>query len=177
MIKAKLIGLRALENEDLVHLRDWRNLTNFRKHFREVRELSIKDQENWMTHLNQTRDKNFMFGIVRLRDGKLIGACGLLYVNWVIRSADFSFYIGENEEYIDNNGWANEATQLLLEYGFNNLNLNKIWMELYEFDQKKIQFFTKEFKFVQDGILRDNCFEDGRYWNSVLISLLRSEFN
>jgi RimJ/RimL family protein N-acetyltransferase len=177
MIKAKLIGLRALENEDLVHLRDWRNLTDFRKHFREVRELSIKDQENWMTHLNQTRDKNFMFGIVRLRDGKLIGACGLLYVNWVIRSADFSFYIGENEEYIDNNGWANEATQLLLEYGFNNLNLNKIWMELYEFDQKKIQFFTKEFKFVQDGILRDNCFEDGRYWNSVLISLLRSEFN
>ena len=177
MIKAKLIGLRALENEDLVHLRDWRNLTDFRKHFREVRELSIKDQENWMTHLNQTRDKNFMFGIVRLSDGKLIGACGLLYVNWVIRSADFSFYIGENEEYIDNNGWANEATQLLLEYGFNNLNLNKIWMELYEFDQKKIQFFTKEFKFVQDGILRDNCFEDGRYWNSVLISLLRSEFN
>ena len=101
MIRGELVGLRALEKEDLIHLRDWRNLSHFRKHFREIRELSLNDQESWFNHLQQTRDKNFMFGIVRLSDGKLIGACGLLYVNWVIRSADYSFYIGENEAYID----------------------------------------------------------------------------
>ena len=44
-------------------------------------------------------------------------------------------------------------------------------MELYEFDGQKIDFFMQKFKFVRDGILRDNCFEDGRYWNSLIISL------
>ncbi len=172
MIKGDSIGLRAIEKEDLVQLKDWRNIPEFRRNFREVRELSLRDQENWFEHLQQTRDRNFMFGIVRLSDNKLIGACGLLYVNWINRSADYSFYIGEDQAYIDNYGWAKEATQLLLSYGFGSLNLNKVWMELYEYDKKKIEFFTNEFSFQQDGLLRDNCFEEGKYWNSVLISLI-----
>ena len=49
-------------------------------------------------------------------------------------------------------------------------------MELYEFDSKKIAFFTKKFNFKQDGLLRQNCFEDGKYWDSVIISLLRDDY-
>jgi RimJ/RimL family protein N-acetyltransferase len=175
MIRGKLVGLRALERDDLVHLRDWRNIESFRRNFREVRELSLVDQENWFSHLQTTRDRDFMFGIVRLQDSKLIGACGLLYTNWVIRSSDFSFYIGDSESYIDDQGLAKEAASLLIDYGFNNLNLNKIWMELYQFDNQKIDFFTREFGFKQDGVLRQNCFEDGKFWDSVLISLLRKD--
>ena len=48
-------------------------------------------------------------------------------------------------------------------------------MELYEFDSQKIDFFMQKFKFETDGILRDNCFEDGRYWNSLIISLLNNK--
>lgn len=176
MIKGKNVGLRALEKEDLPKLRDWRNITNFRKNFREVRELSLNDQEQWYNHLQNTRNINYMFGIVRLSDGKLIGACGLLYINWIIRSADYSFYIGESEAYIDQEGWALEATKLLLAYGFGNLNLNRVWMELYEFDKRKIDFFTEKFDFQKDGELRDNCFENGKYWNSVIISILKGDY-
>ena len=84
-----------------------------------------------------------MFTIVDLQSQKPIGAAGLLYINWIIRSADFSFYIGDRQKYIGDDGVAKEAAQLLINYGFNNLNLNKIWMELYEFDNKKIDFFTQ----------------------------------
>ena len=48
-------------------------------------------------------------------------------------------------------------------------------MELYEFDSEKLNFFHNEFKFKQDGLLRDNCFEDGKYWNSHIISLINSK--
>lgn len=175
MIKGNKVALRSLEIGDLPQLRVWRNLSGFRKNFREVRELSLNDQEHWFKHLQNTRDTNFMFGIERISDNKLVGACGLLYVNWIIRSADFSFYIGDNEAYIDDEGIALEASNLLINYGFNNLNLNKIWMELYEFDIQKIDFFTKIHKFKQDGILRENCFEDGKYWDSIIISLLKKD--
>ena len=56
------------------------------------------------------------------------------------------------------------------------LNLNKIWMEQYEYDLQKINFFTEKFNFENDGVLRENCFEGGKYWNSNIISLLRRDF-
>ena len=116
-----------------------------------------------------------MFIIQRLEDEKPIGAAGLLYINWITRAADFSFYIGENNLYIDEEGYAEDAASLLIDYGFKNLNLHKIWMELYEFDTKKIDFFTNKFQFIKDGVLRDNCFENGKYYNSMIISLLRNK--
>ena len=134
MIKGVKVGLRALEKEDLKLLKDWRNNVDFRKHFREVRELSEADQENWFISLQNSRQINFMFVIVDVETNEAIGAAGLLYVNWVIRSADFSFYIGKNEIYVDDKEVSSEAAKLLIDYGFNNLNLNKIWME----DNKKL---------------------------------------
>ena len=175
MIKGNLVGLRAVEKDDLPLLRDWRNVTDFRKHFREVRELSLADQEKWYDHLQSTKNINFMFIIVDLNTNQPIGAAGLLYINWIIRSADFSFYIGHNEIYMDNDERTLEAAQLLIDYGFNNLNLHKIWMEIYEFDSKKIDIFTNKFQFKKDGILRDNCFEGGKYWDSFIISLLNNQ--
>lgn len=175
MIKGKKVGLRSVEKEDLSILRDWRNIVEFRKNFREVRELSLTDQEAWFDHLQKTKHINFMFTIIDLETQKPIGAAGLLYINWIIRSADFSFYIGDGNKYIGNDGIAKEAARLLIDYGFNNLNLNKIWMELYEFDKEKIEFFTKKFKFKQDALLRENCFENGKYWDSYIISLIKSD--
>lgn len=175
MIKGKIVGLRSVEHEDLQLLRDWRNITTFRRNFREFKELNMANQQAWYSKISSSPN-DFMFIIERLEDKVPLGVCGLLYVNWIIRSADYSFYIGYQERYIDDNGYALEASQLLIEYGFKSLNLNKIWMELYEFDKKKINFFTRSFAFKRDAVLRQNCFEDGRYYDSVIISLVRSEY-
>lgn len=173
MIKGKLTGLRAIEKSDLPLLRDWRNVPEMRRNFREVRELNLTNQEKWFENSCTGNPNDFMFIIVDLEKNEPIGAGGLLYINWIIRSADFSLYIGKNNYYIDEEGFTKEATQLLINYGFNNLNLHKIWMELYEFDTRKIEFFMNEFDFKQDAFLRDNCFEDGQYWNSLIISLIK----
>lgn len=176
MIKGKLTGLRAVESGDLEQLKHWRNLPHFRRNFREVRELNNDNQQKWFQSLQNNSTRDYMFSIVDLKDDSLVGACGLLYINWIIRSADFSFYIGKDEAYIDGGGNAEDAVKLLLNYGFNNLNLHKIWMELYEFDNNKIDFFKSKFNFKTDATLRDNCFEDGKYYNSYIISLLANEY-
>jgi RimJ/RimL family protein N-acetyltransferase len=175
MIKGNLVYLRAVEREDLSQLRDWRNVAEHRKNYREVRELNMANQDEWFNKVCINNPDNFMFIIQRLEDEKPIGAAGLLYINWITRAADFSFYIGENNLYIDEEGYAEDAASLLIDYGFKNLNLHKIWMELYEFDTKKIDFFTNKFQFIKDGVLRDNCFENGKYYNSMIISLLRNK--
>lgn len=174
MIKGEKIGLRAVEQEDLAQLRDWRNLPQFRRCFREYRELNMENQLAWFKRVSESKN-DFMFSIVELETTCLIGACGLLYTDWLIRSSDFSFYIGKDGSYIDDNGLADEAARLLLSFGFESLNLNKVWMELYEFDSRKLEFF-QGLGFKVDGKLRANAFDQGRYWDSILLSLLSSEW-
>lgn len=174
MIAGKYIGLRGLEKDDLRLLRDWRNLPSFRKNFREHRELSMSHQESWYNR-TLTNANDYMFGIVDLQSNELIGAGGLLYINWILRSADFSFYIGKDSLYVDDY-FAPDAIRCLISYGFDELNLNKIWMELYEFDTEKFKIFTEIFHFQVDGNLRQNAFYDGKYWDSVIISLLRDDY-
>ncbi len=175
MIKRNLVGLRAVEEEDLPILRDWRNIPEFRKNFREVRELNLAHQRSWFQNKCVNSPNDFMFTIVNVADNRPIGACGLLYINWIIRSADVSFYIGQDNAYIDTKGYAKEAAALLIQYGFGNLNLHKVWMELYAFDKLKIDFFTREFGFQIDGQLRDNCYEDNRYYDSYILSLINKK--
>ena len=92
-----------------------------------MRELSLTDQEEWFESLQNKTHKLHVYNS-GFKTNKPIGASGLLYINWVIRSADFSFYIGDKEKYIGDDGIAFEAAQLLIDYGFKNLNLHKIWM-------------------------------------------------
>ena len=85
------------------------------------------------------------FFCIRLVDtNEIIGVCGLNYIHWINRTAQLSLYIGKNNLYIDNKGWAEEACNMLESFGTTNLNLNKIYCEVYEFDEKKIQLLKKK---------------------------------
>jgi len=176
MLKGELVGLVAVEKEDLKQLRDWRNNTEFRKYFREYRELSMRDQEIWFEEKVIKDPNTIMFSIRRLTDYELLGCCGFVYINWVHRHADLSLYIGWNDEYIDDKGYAKESCKLLLDYGFKELCLNKIWTEIYEFDEKKKALYDK-FGFKQDGLLRQNYWYNGKWWDSRILSLLSIEYN
>lgn len=173
MLRGERIQLRAIEREDLSLMRDWRNLPEFRRNFREYRELSMLDQNRWLDRISGSAT-DFMF-MIELADRTPIGVCGLVYVHWVLRSADISLYIGHDETYIDGpGGYAEEAARVLIRYGFENLNLHKMWTELYAFDERKVDLFTR-LGFHRDGVLRDNCYEGGRYHDSYIYSLIRAD--
>ena len=175
MLQGKVIGLFAVEKNDLKQFMDWRNNSKFRKHFREYRELNMRQQEIWFEEKVIKDPQTIMFSIRKLKNKELLGCCGFVYINYVHRHADLSLYIGKNDAYIDNIGYAQESCKLLLEYGFKELCLNKIWTEIYEFDKKKKKLYNK-FDFKTDGILRENYFYNGKWWNSLILSKLSSDF-
>ena len=176
MLEGNLVSLYAVEKEDLQQLRDWRNNSDFRKHFREYRELNLTQQEKWFEEKVVADNTTLMFSVKRNDDRELLGCTGFVYINWVHRHADLSLYIGWQDAYIDEEGYAEESCRLLLDYGFNELCLNKIWTEIYEFDEKKKALYDK-FGFQQDGLLRQNYWYDGKWWNSRILSILNSEYN
>lgn len=174
MIKGKLVALRSIEPEDLSQLMAWRNEPSFRQYFREYRELGSYNQQQWFEN-TVVNDKNtIMFAVVDSKSFELIGCCGLCYINWVQRFADLSLYIGKY--YIDEEGFAHEACELLFDYGFGELGLHKIWTEIYDFDSKKFKLYTS-MGFSQDGLLRENYFHSGKWHDSRIMSLLVSDWH
>ena len=175
MLKGNRIYLCALERCDLPFLMEWRNQTEFRKHFREYRELN-SDMQNSLFEKKVLGDPGtIMFAIRSLEDDGLIGCCGLCYINWVYRNSDLSLYIGKDSAYIDDIGYAAESCSLLFNYGFGELGLEKIWSELYEFDRKKLTLYQKLGMQI-DGTLRRQYYYEGKWWDSKILSILRSEW-
>jgi len=171
MLKGNLVGLRAIEKTDLTQLLQWRNNPEFRRFFREYRELNSENQLLWFEKYVINDPNTIMFAIVELATEKLIGACGLCYIDWVNRNADFSIYIGKNNLYIDAS-FAIEAAQLMEKYGFEELNLHRLWAEIYSIDEAKIKFF-KELEFTQEGRFKDTHWTEGKWVDSVYFGKIR----
>ena len=115
MICGKHVSLRAIEKEDLPQLMQWRNKPTLRKYFRETNEINSINQEKWFDMVNNKNSIHKMFSIVKSDTNELMGACGLCYIDWVNRSADFSIYLGYDDIYIDDK-YAIDAAILMRDY-------------------------------------------------------------
>lgn len=174
MLKGKMVGLRAVERDDLGKLLGWRNQPNFRKFFREYRELNEENQNQWFESRVIADEHTRMFSIVLLDTGELIGACGLCYIDWVNRCADFSIYIGKDSLYIDSE-YAIDAAKLMMAYGFDELNLHRLWTEIYEIDDRKKIIF-KELGFEHEATHISTHWTEGRWVNSLYYRYLDSDY-
>jgi RimJ/RimL family protein N-acetyltransferase len=176
MLKGELVGLRAIDRADLPQLLEWRNAPQLRRFFRERHELSSEDQLAWFETLGAQRGRPremLMFAIERLADGELIGACGLCRIDWISATAELSLYIGMGLAYVDGQ-LASDTLGLLIAHAFDDLNLNRLWVEVYEFDRAKAAL-VQALGFELEGTLREHRFHAGDYHDSLMYGLLHDE--
>jgi RimJ/RimL family protein N-acetyltransferase len=143
MLNSDKVTLKAVEESDLESLRNWRNNPSLRKYFREHKEITKTDQQNW--YKKTLSDKN-QYNFSLFAEDKLIGQCG----------------------------YGSDALRTLIKYGFNDLNLNKIWCEVYK-NNEALDVY-KHIGFKYEGTLRDNYYNEGQYWDSDILSMLKKEY-
>lgn len=174
MLEGRLTGLRAVERGDLPQLMEWRNRPDYRRYFREYRELNATMQERWFEKLVLGDPNTCMFAIVEKTGGRLLGACGACYIDWVNRNADFSIYIGAAGLYIDED-FAPDAGETLLRYSFGELGLHRVWAEIYDFDEPKKTLFDR-LGFTLDGRHRQTHWAEGAWHDSLFYGLLAPDY-
>lgn len=171
MIEGKKVILESVDSTHLEQFRIWRNNPDLRKYFREYREISDEMQKKWFEKI--TTDQNQVnFSIKDKKTKKLIGHCGLYYINWRSRHGEFGIYLGDNS--FRGGGFGSDALRQLCRYGFDELNLNKIWCEVYS-NNASLEMY-RHIGFVDEGILRENYYCDGKYWDSFVLSMLKKEY-
>jgi UDP-4-amino-4,6-dideoxy-N-acetyl-beta-L-altrosamine N-acetyltransferase len=172
MIKGKKVNLTKVDRENIEQLREWRNSPLLRKYFREHREINKENQSCWYETKVLGDPNQYNFEIRVNENSELIGHCGLYYINWISRTAEFGIYIGDTN--YRNGGYGSDTLRTLIGYGFNDLNLNRIWCEVYD-NNKSIEVY-KHIGFKYEGTLRQNYYNEGKYWDAHLLGMLKSDY-
>ena len=158
---------------DIPHgARGWRNSTDIMRWCRENELITELDQRRWLEHIDNNPTIR-MFGI-EANNGNhgLVGVSGLTSIDLIHRYAEFSLYIAPEYQ---SQGYGKPALIELLKYGFYNLGLNRIFGEVFVSNPAMDMFLSVGF--IKEGLCRQSYFKGGKFIDSEIISILRSEYD
>ena len=130
--------------------------------------------ESERKYLEEHSNEEACFSIVTLDGDKMIGTIGLENISHLHRRATLGIFIGDKE--YRNEGYGPEAINLILDYGFNYLNLNNIELRYLEFNERAKKAYEK-CGFKECGRRRKAEYVDGKYYDLVYMDILKEEFN
>ncbi|QRK09154.1 GNAT family N-acetyltransferase [Archangium violaceum] len=163
---------RPLEREDAPRLASFVNNPDVRRNLLTHRPMNV-GQEVAFVDTMAASQRDILFAIA-LRDGdRMIGTTGLHELDFRSRRAVFGLLIGEPSEW--NKGYATEATRMMVDYAFGTLNLNRVELEVLEHNVGAIRAYEKV-GFNREGLLRQHHYVDGAYVNTLVMGILRSEW-
>lgn len=116
---------------------------------------------------------NTVFTVEERPSGLAIGVAGLYDIHPTARKAEFRVLIGEKRCW--NKGYGTEVTELLTFYGFDRLNLNRVWLGVIDENAGAVRAYQKA-GFRVEGRLREELYRNSRYYDSIRLSILRSEY-
>ena len=165
------VNLRAIEYVDLKLIQKWRNMPSIQPFVREFREMNMSNIEKWYDSI--INNKEFLFFIIEDLDKTPIGVAGLTYVDFINKHADL--HLGLYEKPWGDFLYGTASIEILLDYGFSYINLNKIYAEIYSIDIDKLELFERN-KFKKDAVLREHYYYNGKYVDSYILSILKTEY-
>jgi RimJ/RimL family protein N-acetyltransferase len=129
-------------------------------------EKQVKDY--WEKHI----DEYLELAIRSLQDNRLIGFIGLTDINWPMGDAWVGIGLGKREDW--GRGYGTDAMRVMLEYAFMQLNLHRLSLQVFEYNQRAIRSYEKA-GFKIEGRLRKVINRNGRRWDIVYMGILRGE--
>ena len=81
--------------------------------------------------------------------------------------------IGDKDEW--SKGYGTEAARLIIGYGFNTLNLHRIYLRVFAYNKRGQRAYEK-LGFVKEGVAREDHFFDGQYYDATTMSILENEW-
>ncbi len=173
MLEGKLVNLRSLEPGDVDREFQWVNDRDVTRFLTIRYPMAKKEEEHWLSDRPANDFGNTALAI-ETKDGVHIGNIGLHDGQPENRKASLGIMIGDKDYW--SNGYGGDAIVTLLRFAFHEMNLNRVWLHVYEFNERA-QACYKKVGFVMEGTLRENSYREGRYINTITMGILRSEFD
>ena len=135
---------------------------------------SSSKTDEWFDEIQCDQGKKHIRLGVFLLDGTVIGSIALQDIDWKNRSCSIGLSIAKKEH--RSKGYGAESVKVILEYGFNNIGLERITARTLE-QNKGAQRSLEKCKLNLEGIERKAVYFAGKRWDRFNYAILREEFN
>ncbi|MFA5524489.1 MAG: GNAT family protein [Tissierellales bacterium] len=135
--------------------------------------MTLEREREWFKSQISMQD-TYNFSIEDIETSLYIGGCGINKIDWKNRVVTVGIYIGDKD--FRDKGYGTEAMRLLIDFIFSQMNINRIQLSVFSFNERAIRSYKKN-GFVEEGRLKQSIFRNGRYYDEILMSILRENYN
>jgi len=171
MIYGKKTRLRRIEREDIPTFVRWFSDPEVRTFLLVNSPISQAEEEKWFERKLEEEGSE-LFAIETL-DGKHIGNIELFDIHRIHRQAELGVVLGEKSYW--GQGYGSDAILALLQFAFQELNLHRVQLRVYEDNERGKRAYEK-CGFQLEGRLRDAIYRRGRYYDMLMMGILAHEF-
>ncbi len=164
------ITIRKFEKADIPNKVNWINDSQNNRYLHYDLPLEISKTEVWF---EKNKDRTDRYDAVIEVDGSSVGLIGLLSIDYKNHKAEYYIMIG-NREY-RGKGVATQASQLLLEYAFQQLGLHRVYLYTEKNNIAAIKSYEK-IGFKSEGLLKQDLFHKGHYIDRYVYGITKQNF-
>jgi RimJ/RimL family protein N-acetyltransferase len=177
LLKGKLVQLAAVDPEEVSkHFSDWDRDSEYKRLLdtSAPRLHSVKATKTWLEkEIGEQANTIHWFTIRSVADNQLLGDIVLDVTQWNVRDSFVGIGIGPRDFW--GRGYGTEAMQLILQYAFTELNLNRVTLTVFEYNQRGIRSYEKA-GFRHEGRQRERLLREGKRWDMLYMGILREDW-
>lgn len=175
-IEGKRIILRTLKKSDAKSIQENLNNKEVSKYTRIIPyPYTLRHAQDFIKIAQQTigsSREDYSFGIEIKETRKIIGVVSLTHIDYQNRNAEVGYWLGKKYW---GKGLAKEALFGILNFGFNNLKLFRIYANVMHPNIASVKLLEKAgFKF--EGRMRKSILKDGEWLDELRYSILEEEY-
>jgi RimJ/RimL family protein N-acetyltransferase len=169
------VYLRPAERDDLPRFVSWLNDARTARTLAVISPLSNALEDRWFERLlEQQGQSRWHFVTCLVGDDRPVGAIELFDLDTTNGSAGLGIVIGDPED--TNQGYGSDALRALVAFGFDELRLERIWLDVYDFNERARRVYQRV-GFVHEGTLRRALFRGGVHHDVHRMAILREEWS
>ncbi|WP_020560574.1 UDP-4-amino-4,6-dideoxy-N-acetyl-beta-L-altrosamine N-acetyltransferase [Thiofilum flexile] len=166
-MKSKFGILRSIKEDELELILSWRNHPDIRTHMYNQHEISINEHLKWWQNIKESKtDKYFIYELSETA----FGVISFNNINHANRNSAWGFYRAPYAP----KGTGTKMEFLMLEYGFNEIGLNKIYCDVLSTNPSLN--IHKKFGFITEGIFREQYLQKNNLIDVYRLGILRKEW-
>lgn len=175
LFEGEKVRLRSFELSDLDAIMEHWNDLETRHNTGRATPDSRQDREDFIRNSWKLRmeGKGYIFAIEVKKTKEFLGHGSIYVLRNRARSADLGIFIYNKNNW--DKGFGTDAMKILLEFGFNYINLHRIELGVYPNNKRAIHVYEK-LGFKEVGRKRENRFMNGKYRDEIIMDILQREW-
>lgn len=164
------ISIRKFERSDIPKKIEWINNPENNRYLHYDIPLEQEKTEKWF---DKNKDRTDRYDAVIVADGKPCGTIGLLQIDR--KNCKAEYYIAMGETSLKGKGIATRASEMILDYAFNKLELNKVYL-MTETENIAAQKLFEKVGFIKEGILHEDIISRRKYVDRYVYGICKRDY-